>query len=83
MKIVVTQAHIDAGKRKNIKYCPVALAWLEIVGGGSVGRSTIMRFTRHGPKQNYVLPTIAQTFISDFDKGKPVVPFEFDLEVDA
>lgn len=77
--VVVTQEHIDKGKRCDGVRCPIALA-LDPIDGISVDTEEIclhgMGYSGTDPK----LPAEAVEFISAFDEGEPVQPFEFDID---
>jgi hypothetical protein len=78
MKITVTAEHIRYGRPCDLLSCPVALAirdaeWAAFpwVTGGAV---EVL-----GTRINVSLPEEACRFISAFDSGMVVSPFEFDL----
>lgn len=78
MKIQVTAEDIANGRRSDCHNCPVSLAWNRVMGGDyKVGLGVIV--------QNscilFWLPKIAQKFIFDFDAGRPVEPFEFEVNL--
>lgn len=75
MRIAVTQEDIEQGQRVQSQKCPIALA-LKRAGATdvSVGRVTAMVDGTH-----YHLPTVVEQFVADFDSGKEVEPFEFEL----
>lgn len=79
MLIKVTQDHIDQGTRKSALSCPVALAVMEAC------KANLAQVTRYGIGVGYRravhAPASVSSFVLDFDKGHPVVPFEFELEV--
>lgn len=86
MKITVTQEHIDKGKRKDHKCCPIALALKEAgLRNPSVvpGWATYQDFDWGGKRrttQHRRLPTVAINFVVKFDKGWGIcLPFEFQL----
>ena len=83
MRIKVTQKNIDKGYRGSCDTCPLALALKEAIPTArlvSVGTESI-GFTREGQSRWKIikLPPQARFFVDDFDAGKPVKPFEFDL----
>lgn len=80
MKIVVTQNDIERGTRYRACACPVALAIkrrtsreCEVAGRYMIFRSDI--------NTKYDLPTPVRKFVVDFDTGKPVKPFSFELDL--
>ena len=82
MRINVTHAHINQGRRHNCRACPIALALSDLYGDGAadVGLCHIEVWTDWG-MQSCLLPEIARTFIRDFDQANPVAPFTFDLPI--
>lgn len=75
MKIDVVQEDINHGKRENPLACPIALAIGRSIGTVSVEVNTVRS------KTHWVyLPMKAQVFIRDFDAGKLVQPFSFELD---
>lgn len=91
MKISVTQEHISAGKKEDCQKCPIALAIIEVLPDTHVSVFADLKSVCNAPAQfrdAYVringearyLPREASDFIDSFDCGRPVVPFEFDLE---
>lgn len=81
MLIHVTQEHINDGNKCSSILCPIALAITKAMENRwSVGSTTA------GPLNNRMddevtLPGIVTAFIRLFDKGEPVVPFSFELDV--
>lgn len=90
MKVIVTQKHIDQGRRHNPCRCPVALALddLLVPPGGPT------RYVYVGDESGWVgpdadhayrfrLPNAAQAFIRNFDETGPkaVSPCEFNIEI--
>jgi hypothetical protein len=89
MTIHVTQAHIDAAKvakESDPKYlpsrcCPVALALKDAgITGYGVGPGALCWLSYREAHQDIPTPETRQ-FIYDFDAGKPVTPFSFDVEL--
>lgn len=79
MKITVTNKDIKNGRQHHCFECPIALAvrracQTEVV---SVGGFTIK--VRGGDWIK--IPRLAVNFIGDFDLGKPVQPFSFNLKI--
>lgn len=81
MKIKVEQKHIDAGRRMDGRECPVALAMTEqmkmpiAVMGFSYGY-LVDGYTR----EVFRMPEEARARVHDFDNGKGMQPFEFELD---
>lgn len=80
MKITVTQDDIDCGFRSNCHLCPIARAIARETGR----HSKFIRFD--SPERIEVGCEVYQTsdqnvinFILDFDCGKPVQPFSFEM----
>lgn len=77
MKVHVTPKHINQGSKFNCESCPVALAlreatkkWVRVYGSQlNVGHII------------YKTPDIVISFLTDFDSGRDVKPFSFELEV--
>lgn len=82
MTIKVTKKHIREGKRGFCRQCPVALALMNATNYKRVFVSSYSWQLGSG-KQSGTLPQRAQNFIEDFDGGKNVKPFSFDLDVVA
>ena len=88
MKIGVTQKHIDEGEPNSCGYCPVALALFELspmvsgiypIGIGYVVK--IYSLTSRVQKTIYIPDdSHIKEFIQNFDKGKAVNPFEFEID---
>ena len=82
-KIRVTQRHIDSGVSGGSTSCPVALAVREVLGVDadvSVGSYTLGYRPKNRLDYRLLdLPTRVTDFISRFDKGLEVDPFEFEL----
>lgn len=76
--IVVTQEHIDDGVAGDCGACPLALAALELpdVSTARVGYTTITI----NDEVMLNLPQAAQTFVLNFDLGRAVSPFSFELQ---
>lgn len=76
-KIQVKQIHINTGEKEDCRFCPVALALSDAMP------EFCWEVRRHWIVINNELikmPIIVQDFISAFDSGQPVEPFEFELE---
>ena len=84
MRIEVTQDLIDKGEAKDCSSCPVALAILVATGAQAVevyATGGFLATRRRGTE--FVMPVEARQFIVDFDAGKRVAPFSFDLDLPA
>ena len=79
MKIKVTQEHIDNGWRCSRGWCPIALALRDVFGRDCDPRVSGVHIAL-GPGTSYRTPPEAMYFISDYDDGRTVQPFEFELE---
>jgi hypothetical protein len=86
VRINVTPRDIERG-RPGIRSCPIARAIKRTRWGRSklavtVGRSTV-RVVSLGAwgGSAYILPEDARSFVSKFDRARPVEPFSFTLEV--
>ncbi len=80
MIIKVLQQHIDSGNHM-CAGCPIALACTEAgLNHPHVCGRTVSYFP-DGYLREATLPQIAFYFVSDFDAGRPVQPFEFELPI--
>jgi hypothetical protein len=79
MKIKVTQSDIKKGKRKKLTLCPVALAIRRTVKTGRVSVNNLI--VTVGARERR-LPLDAQTFVRNFDLGRHVEPFAFELPIE-
>lgn len=80
MKISITQSDIDQGKRHEARFCPIAMAasrafhrdiWIGWIRGYS--------HPHVSPEVVFSLPADARVFVQEFDDGKEVQPFEFEV----
>jgi hypothetical protein len=80
MKIKVMQKHIAHGERKSPASCPIALAIREqapeVAPNAKVSRAFVRTRNR-----NYPLSRRAERFVKQFDEGKTVTPFTFELNL--
>ena len=86
--IKVTQEHINKGKRKDYSSCPIALAVKDVfpndvieVGQFDLTFENCDYESGNGKYLGYELPNIACNFVEDFDAGRNVKPFDFELEI--
>jgi hypothetical protein len=79
MRIRVTDNHIGKGERRSIFCCPIALAIKKRIGMRNI--SVGIHQVRIEGKL-FELPSEAKGFIEDFDTGRPVAPFTFDLPIE-
>jgi hypothetical protein len=81
MKIEVKQEHIERGKPGGC-YCPIALAVKETLNpyDVSVGYHSMSVFTTVIDMKTVKLPRPAFDFAFDFDAGRNVAPFSFEIE---
>jgi hypothetical protein len=81
MLIRVTQDHINAGIRRKSKKCPIALSVLEQTGADwcTVGIQ-YANYTKEKILYYFALPSAAKVFVSNFDDGLRVEPFEMEIE---
>lgn len=82
MRIEVKQEHIKLGRQFDCYACPLALAIQEATGLGPLVVAVI------GPvvfdsEVSYGLPAEAMQFMTDFDCGRNVAPFTFNLPIEA
>src|SRR6266404_6219339 len=78
MLIAVTQKHIDEGKRRHCHRCPVALALREATDRSDI--EVLSKYAGVPSGWSWNLPYEAQKSIDDFDMGRPVKPFEFQID---
>jgi hypothetical protein len=77
MKVIVTQKHIDKGRRYDCFLCPISLALREV--NPQSWKVTCSALTiRMGPYY-FNTPFVVQKFILAFDRNDDVSPFEFEL----
>lgn len=76
MRIKVTQKHIKKGKVASCGECPVALAIKERLQSNDVA---VFISSVNINVLPYILTQKAARFVKDFDKGKRVRPFSFNL----
>jgi hypothetical protein len=80
MKITVTQEDIDEGIIKDCIRCPIARAIGRAFGEkASVAQTDYYVSGRWNSLKPKKLPNVATEFIYDFDAGRPVHPFTFEL----
>ena len=72
--VIVRQRHIDRGRCRSPKSCPIALAMKEQLGTDKVKVYADGVFV---DEQKYWIPFRARRFIYDFDTGFPVDPLAF------
>ena len=76
MIISVTEDHIIRGEQHDPRGCPVALAVLEHFPNAIIAAGICLRVGDAW----YKLPRDVVQFEEDFDKGKWVEPFSFEIE---
>ena len=77
MKISVTQQHIDRGVKGSATSDPIALALLDAGWEKAyAGASTLKDKNRYA----FTTPPEVYRFMRDFDTGRRVEPFDFELE---
>lgn len=86
MRIEVTQEDIDRGEQKQCTRCPIARAVKRVmpfhdvvVGGGAISYRKVLSKWNRGEWGMRECNIRVLQFISDFDAGKPVQPFSFEL----
>ena len=89
IKVCVTQKHINKGKRQFPACCPVSYAIREALDD-MLGKvyvcvykhyfTAIMKTKSLSYNYNIILPSNAMEFIRNFDTGKQVKPFSFNIE---
>lgn len=81
MKIQVTRLHIQNGRKQNAFFCPIALSLKEMVYNPNLVCVGLGAISLSG--ETHSTPEIAKQFIEDFDAGKNVEPFSFDLPMEV
>jgi len=82
MKITVTQEDIEQGRKTEPNGCAVARAFLRAgVDHFGVMGPRVMVASPPGHLVSLLLPSVVRNWILDFDAGKFVVPFSFDIGV--
>lgn len=76
--VEVTAEDIARGVPQNLISCPIALALLRATGRDWIVYET---FVEDEGDTKLPLPGPAVGFISDFDAGRPVRPFAFEVEL--
>lgn len=88
LKVKVTQEHIDQAKRGDCCYCPIALAVRK--HGYQTPFVGVVTIYPHGvdihgnfnlPFKAARMPLEAVDFARNFDYGREVEPFEFEVEI--
>lgn len=77
IKVSVTMAHILVGRRANCINCPVALAMRDATGEN---RTRAYNYHALVGDVYYRLPERAKRWISKFDEGGEIKPFNFYLQ---
>ena len=78
----MTQADIDGGDRARPSSCPIALAMRRVFGDhAEVGINHFWPYYDEWPKEAVagVLPKQARRFVREFDDGRSVEPFSFEV----
>lgn len=81
VKVRVTQEDINLGESRNCRWCPVALAMWRATGKRWLVSPISMTVADINDSGSVCLPHIAYLFVLDFDAGRPVQPFEFEVEL--
>lgn len=81
MRVQVSSLNIDMGNKNNCYSCPIALALKPLFPTFAEVGTTVAWFIEQNEYRKVALPEEVRSFISDFDAGKPVKPFSFELEV--
>lgn len=80
MRVRVEHWDIINGRRTAPDHCPVALAVRRQSGRSKIAVSSYSVDLLDGMK-DAELPPEARQFVRDFDSGRPVKPFSFELEL--
>lgn len=79
-RVHVTADHIQHGLRARCDTCPIALALTAAFPGQRAWVDTGIAYIG---KRLILLPKAARTFIAEFDAGKKVEPFTFEVKLAA
>lgn len=81
MKIEVKNVHVLHGRRNDDRQCPIALAMQDYgLEGASATRESLEWYHTKGVYIGTEPPYEVKDFIEDYDNGRDVHPFVFDLE---
>ncbi len=84
MQITVTQQDINFGVQGGRCTCPVAVAIRRILAAPYYvlvyGKISLRRPSSRITKR-IDIPDSVRTFVTEFDRGNPVQPFDFDIEI--
>lgn len=81
MKITVTQQHIDEGQRGSTTRDPIAFAMADAgLEHPHAGVTYLSWWHKGQSKLQVLIPDKVYDFMADFDNGRPVRPFTFELE---
>lgn len=80
MLIQVTKEDIENGVQRNCEKCPLARAISRAFGKPIRVGAYLAQFFGAGLGESTDLPPNALAFRKAFDAGKPVQPFEFEIE---
>jgi hypothetical protein len=80
MKITVTQKHIDEGQRGSPTQDPIAFAMIDAGLEHPHAGVTYLSWVEDDRKRFAKAPQEVYDFMLDFDNGRPVLPFEFEVE---
>lgn len=82
MRVEVTQEDIGKGVARAPNNCPIALALKRAGWARASVSASAIGFKARGAEKfywTYAVPENAKSFLFDFDAGRPVSPFSFDL----
>lgn len=79
MNVQVSKGHIETGQKQKCQSCPVALALAEATGVLWHVTPSYLIVWRGRLVPHVTTPEEVQRFIRDFDAGKAVQPFSFEI----
>lgn len=89
LRVEVTRYHINNGRRKDCRKCPIAIAMTPLLPAGYfaiVGPITTMIRMMLGNDDVFVdsvmMPSVVHQWISAYDAGEPMGPFAFEIDMD-
>lgn len=80
-KIEVTQDDINNGDRDDTQSCPIALALLKAGFTEPRVDGCDICYTEGDKVKSVMSPSVVRDFVKSFDRGLPVKPFSFELDL--
>lgn len=80
IKVKVKQKHITKGRKRQPEACPIYHAMKDMGFKGHAVMGDVVEFDNDGSRL-VAIPAKAEDFVDNFDYGRPVSPFEFNIRV--